>query len=333
MDVLDGFVAETTATQTDEVDAAIAGWLLAGNDVRRNILRETATALDHHVACDVAELMNENVGADDGVVIYNHLAGKLGRVTDNQAAAQLAVVSHVNSLHQEVVAAYHGLALRGSTTRDSNILTDAVVIAHLEMVERNARTYQVLKSLLKKDPDLSFDKSKFTVVSPDEGAMNRNMYFSSVLGCNLGMFYKRRDYTRVVNGRNPIVAHEYLGESVEGKTVFIADDIIASGESMLEVASNLKERGAANIIANATFPLFTSGLEKFDKAVAEGKLTYVVGTNLTYRMPELLTRDWYVDVDVSKYAAYFVVALNHDMSVSSIIDPLKKIENLLASRK
>ena len=194
-------------------------------------------------------------------------------------------------------------------------------------------TYQVLKSLLKKDPTLSFDKEKFTVVSPDEGAMNRNMYFSSVLGCNLGMFYKRRDYTRVVNGRNPIVAHEYLGESVEGKTVFIADDIIASGESMLEVASNLKERGAANIIANATFPLFTSGLEKFDKAVANGTLTYVVGTNLTYRMPELLTRDWYVDVDVSKYAAYFVVALNHDMSVSSIIDPLKKIESLLANRK
>ena len=194
-------------------------------------------------------------------------------------------------------------------------------------------TYQVLKSLLKKDPHISFDKSQFTVVSPDEGAMNRNMYFSSVLGCNLGMFYKRRDYTRVVNGRNPIVAHEYLGESVEGKTVFIADDIIASGESMLEVASNLKERGAARIIANATFPLFTSGLEKFDKAVAEGTLTYVVGTNLTYRMPELLTRDWYVDVDVSKYAAYFVVAMNHDMSVSSIIDPLKKIEALLASRK
>ena len=194
-------------------------------------------------------------------------------------------------------------------------------------------TYQVLKCLLHHVPDVNFSKEHFLVVSPDEGAMNRNMYFSSVLGCNLGMFYKRRDYTRVVNGRNPIVAHEYLGESVEGKTVFIADDIIASGESMLEVAGNLKERGAANIIANATFPLFTSGLEKFDKAVADGTLTYVVGTNLTYRMPELLTRDWYVDVDVSKYAAYFVVALNHDMSVSSIIDPLKKIENLLANRK
>ena len=115
-------------------------------------------------------------------------------------------------------------------------------------------TYQVLKCLLHHVPDVSFHKDNFMIVSPDEGAMNRNMYYSSVLGCNLGMFYKRRDYTRVVNGRNPIVAHEYLGESVEGKTVFIADDIIASGESMLEVASNLKERGAANIIANATSP-------------------------------------------------------------------------------
>ncbi len=193
-------------------------------------------------------------------------------------------------------------------------------------------TYQVLKSLLHKNPEISFDKEKFIVVSPDEGAMSRNMYFSSVLGCNLGMFYKRRDYTRVVSGRNPIVAHEYLGDSVEDKTVFIADDIIASGESMLEVATNLKERGAKRIIANATFPLFTSGLEKFDRAVADGRLDYVVGTNLTYRLPELLTRDWYVDVDVSKYAAYFVVALNHDMSVSSIIDPIKKIEALLANR-
>ena len=131
VDVLDGLIAETTATQTDEVDAAIAGWLLAGNDIRRNILRETATTLDHHVACDMAELVNENVGADDGVVIYYHLTGKLGRVADNQAAAEHAVVSHVNGLHQEVVAAYYGLALRGCTTRDSNVLTDTVVIANL----------------------------------------------------------------------------------------------------------------------------------------------------------------------------------------------------------
>jgi ribose-phosphate pyrophosphokinase len=194
-------------------------------------------------------------------------------------------------------------------------------------------TYQVLKNLLRKMPDLSFEKDKFMVVSPDEGAMSRNMYFSSVLECNLGMFYKRRDYTTVVDGRNPIVAHEYLGESVEGKTVFIADDIIASGESMLEVARELKARGAACIIADATFPLFTSGLQKFDAAVEEGVLTKVVGTNLTYRTPELLQRDWYIDVDVSKYAAYFVAALNHDMSVSSIEDPITKIRALLDNRR
>ena len=194
-------------------------------------------------------------------------------------------------------------------------------------------TYQVLKTLLAHMPDLEFDKDHFMVISPDEGAMNRNMYFSSVLGCNLGMFYKRRDYTRVVNGRNPIVAHEYLGESVEGKTVFIADDIIASGESMLEVAHELKKRGAKHIICNATFPLFTSGLDKFDKAVRDGVLTAVLGTNLTYRKPELLNRTWYFDVDCSKYTAYFIAAINHEMSVGSIIDPIKKIEALLASRK
>ena len=191
-------------------------------------------------------------------------------------------------------------------------------------------TYQVLKTLLKHMPELSFHRDHFMVISPDEGAMSRNMYFSSVLGCNLGMFYKRRDYSRVVNGRNPIVAHEYLGESVEGKTVFIADDIIASGESMLEVAAELKKRGARNIICNATFPLFTSGLQKFDEAVEKGILTAVLGTNLTYRKPELLERDWYFDVDCSKYTAYFVAAINHDMSVSSICDPIKKIEALLA---
>ena len=194
-------------------------------------------------------------------------------------------------------------------------------------------TYQVLKTLLNHMPELSFDRDSFMVVSPDEGALDRNMYFSSVLGCNLGMFYKRRDYSRIVNGRNPIVAHEYLGESVEGKTVFIADDIISSGESMLEVAGELKARGAKHIICNATFPLFTSGLEKFDKAVEEGTLTAVLGTNLTYRQPELRAREWYFDVDCSKYTAYFIAAINHDMSVSSICDPIKKIRALLESRK
>ena len=193
-------------------------------------------------------------------------------------------------------------------------------------------TYQALKTLLKHMPDLSFNPADFMVVSPDEGALDRNMYFSSVLGCNLGMFYKRRDYSRVVNGRNPIVAHEYLGESVEGKTVLIVDDIISSGESMLEVARELKNCGVKRIICNATFPLFTNGIESFDEAVKSGVLTAVLGTNMTYRKPELLAQDWYFDVDCSKYTAYFIAAINHDMSVSSICDPIVKIKNLLASR-
>ncbi len=194
-------------------------------------------------------------------------------------------------------------------------------------------TYQVLKALLKAYPDLQPDRDNFMVISPDEGAMNRNMYYASVLGVNLGMFYKRRDYSRIVNGRNPIVAHEYLGESVKGKDVFIADDIISSGESMLDIGYELKERGANRIFAYATYTIFTNGLESFDKAVEQGIITGVLGTNLTYRTPELLSRPWFHEVDVSKYIAYFITALNHDISVSSILDPHAKIEQLLARHR
>ena len=190
-------------------------------------------------------------------------------------------------------------------------------------------TYQVMKSMFKNIPDFKPNADNFMVISPDEGAINRNMYYASVLGVNLGMFYKRRDYSRVVNGRNPIVAHEYLGESVEGKDVFIADDIIASGESMLDIAYGLKMRGARKIFTYATFPLFTSGLDRFDQAYKDGIVAAVLGTNLTYRTPELLGREWYHDVDVSKYTAYFIAAINHDKSVSSIIDPIVKIRALL----
>ena len=190
-------------------------------------------------------------------------------------------------------------------------------------------TYQVMKAMLRDVPDIQLDRDHFMVISPDEGAMSRNMYYSSVLGVNLGMFYKRRDYSRVVNGRNPIVAHEYLGESVKGKDVFVADDIISSGESMLDIAEALKAQGANRIFANATYAIFTNGLEAFDKAYSEGKIAGVFGTNLTYRMPELLDREWFHEVDVSKYIAYIIAALNHDMSVSAIIDPHEKIRMLL----
>ena len=208
-------------------------------------------------------------------------------------------------------------------------LTNAVPLLSFDNV---MPTNEVLTTLLAHMPDLDFDKEHFMVVSPDEGAMSRNMYYSSVLGCNLGMFYKRRDYSRIVQGRNPIVAHEYLGDSVEGKTVFIADDIIASGESMLEVARELKKRGAKRIITNATFPLFTSGVEKFKAAVEEGVLDAVLGTNLTYRKPELLAQPWYFDVDCSVHTAYYVAAINHDMPFTTIYDPNAETKKLLKSR-
>lgn len=194
-------------------------------------------------------------------------------------------------------------------------------------------TYQVMKCMFNHVPDLHLDKDHFMIVSPDEGAINRNMYYASVLSVNLGMFYKRRDYSRIVNGRNPIVAHEYLGDSVEGKDIFIADDIISSGESMLDIAYELKKRKANRIFANATYALFTNGLESFDKAYEEGVLSGVFGTNLTYRTKELLERPWFYEVDMSKYISYFIASLNHDMSVSMILDPHEKIKRLLAARE
>ena len=194
-------------------------------------------------------------------------------------------------------------------------------------------TYQVLKKMMRDLPDLQLDRDHFMVVSPDEGAMNRNMYYSSVLGVDLGMFYKRRDYSRVVNGRNPIVAHEYLGNSVEGKDVFIADDIISSGESMLDIAYALKKQKARHIYTYATYSIFTNGLDAFDAAFADGVIDGVFGTNLTYLRPELDEREWFHKVDVSKYIAYFIAALNHNVSVGQIIDPHEKIKALLEKNK
>lgn len=189
--------------------------------------------------------------------------------------------------------------------------------------------YQVLKTFLREVDDLNIKSGSFMVVSPDEGAMNRNMYYASVLGVDLGMFYKRRDYSRIINGRNPIVAHEYLGDSVEGKDIFIADDIISSGESMLDIAYELKKRKAKRIFSYATYAIFTNGLDKFDKAYHDGIIDGVFGTNLTYRTDELLRREWFNEVDVSKYIAYFIASINHDVSISKVIDPHEKIHLLL----
>lgn len=194
-------------------------------------------------------------------------------------------------------------------------------------------SYQVLKKMFRVFPELSIDREDFMIVSPDEGALNRNMYYASVLGVELGMFYKRRDYSKVVSGRNPIVAHEYLGENVKGKGVFVADDIIASGESMLDIAYKVKEKGASQFFCYATYTIFTAGLEAFDKAYADGVIDGVFGSNLTYLNPELKNKPWFFEVDVSKYVAYFISALNHDVSISSLIDPHEKIDTLLKQRK
>ncbi len=193
-------------------------------------------------------------------------------------------------------------------------------------------TYQVMKKLFKDFPDISTDKSDFMVVAPDEGGLNRNMYYASVLGVDLGMFYKRRDYSKVENGHNPIVAHEYMGTSVEGKDVFVSDDIISSGESILDIAENVKERRANRFFAYATYTIFTNGLEKFDEAYRQGLIDGIFGSNLTYLNPELRNRPWFHEVDVSKYVAYFISALNHDASISTLLDPHSKIAQLLEKR-
>ena len=187
-------------------------------------------------------------------------------------------------------------------------------------------TYQFIKALLRSTSDLEIDNEHLMVISPDEGAMNRTMYFSSVLGVDIGMFYKRRDYSVVVDGRNPIVAHEFLGSSVEGKDVIILDDMISSGDSILDVAKQLKSRNAKRIFAAATFGLFTNGLDKFDEAYESGLIDGVLTTNLIYQTPELLSRPYYINCDMSKYVALMIDTLNHDGSISDILDPSERIQ-------
>ncbi|NMP36865.1 MAG: ribose-phosphate pyrophosphokinase [Clostridiales bacterium] len=189
--------------------------------------------------------------------------------------------------------------------------------------------YQMIKALTRNVPDLKFNRDHLMVISPDEGGMSRCIYYSTVLGIELGMFYKRRDYSRVVNGRNPILEHEFLGDNVEGKDVIIVDDMISSGDSMIEVAKKLKELKANRIFICTCFGLFCNGLEEFDTAYESGIINGVFTTNLVYRTPELLERKWYHEVDMSKYTAYIIDTLNHDMSVSKLLNPADRIQALL----
>ena len=193
-------------------------------------------------------------------------------------------------------------------------------------------TYQMIKAIVNNIPDLKIDKEHLTIISPDEGGVNRGVYYSSILGLDLGMFYKRRDYSRVVKGRNPIIAHEFMGNDITGKDVIVVDDMISSGDSMIEVAQKLKSMGARNIYVCCAFGLFCNGLELFDKAYQEGAITRVFTTNLIYRTPELLERPWFCEVDLSKYISLLIDALNHDMSISTLLNHAQKIKPFLESR-
>ncbi len=194
-------------------------------------------------------------------------------------------------------------------------------------------TYQMIKACLKYDKDVILDKENTLIISPDEGAMSRCMYYSSVLGMDLGMFYKRRDYSKVVNGKNPIVAHEFLGRDIDGKNVIVVDDMISSGDSMIDVAKELKKRKASRVFVFSTFGLFTEGFERFDKAYEDGLIEGVFTTNLIYAKPELLTKPWYHQVDMSKYIALLISELNAEHSISELLNPIKRIEKILEKYK
>ena len=193
--------------------------------------------------------------------------------------------------------------------------------------------YQFIKYLLKEETQLKIDSDHMMVISPDEGGMKRAIYFANVLGLDMGMFYKRRDYTQIVDGRNPIVAHEFLGSDVAGKDVLIIDDMISSGESMLDVAKELKSRKARKVFICSTFGLFTNGLAKFDEYYQNGLIDRILTTNLVYQTPELLSKPYYIDVDMSKYIALIIDNLNHDASLSELLNPTKRINRVLKAYK
>ena len=200
----------------------------------------------------------------------------------------------------------------------------------LKTFETIRPTYQFVKALLRNVPDLQVDSEHMMIISPDEGAMSRAVYFANVIGVDMGMFYKRRDYTVIENGRNPIVAHEFLGADVEGKDVIVIDDMISSGDSCFDVAKELKKRKAGRIFICATFGLFTNGLKKFDEAYESGLIYRVITTNLIYQTDELLSKPYYISADMSKYIALLIDTLNHDRSISDLLDPTERIRNIIS---
>ncbi|MCR4616283.1 MAG: ribose-phosphate pyrophosphokinase [Clostridiales bacterium] len=225
----------------------------------------------------------------------------------------------------------HSMGVSGIITFDAHDarVQNAIPLYGFENV---IPVYQMIKALVNNVKDLKIDKDNLMIISPDEGSMSRCIYYSTVLGVDLGMFYKRRDYSVIVDGRNPIVAHEFLGTNVSGKDVVVVDDMISSGDSMIDVATKLKGLGARRIFVCTTFGLFCNGLESFDKAYADGLIDKVFTTNLVYITPQLLKRKWYVKVDLSKYISYIIDTINHDTSISKLLDPADRIKAFLIKK-
>lgn len=315
-----------------------------GNGEGKGMIKESVRGYDIYILCDV--------GAYN--VTYNMYGREVPMSPDDHYADLKRIISAINGKAKRITVIMpmiYGGRQHRRVSRES--LDCAMALQELQRMgvaniitfdahdprvqnaipsggfENVMPSYQLFKALLKRDKNLQIDKDHMMIVSPDEGGMNRNIFYASVLGLDMGMFYKRRDYTRVVNGRNPIVAHEYMGNPVEGKDVFVSDDILSSGESIIDLARELKKRKANRIFAAATFALFTGGLDMYNRAYEEGIIDRVISTNLTYRTPELKAAPWFVEADMSKYISYIIATLNHDRSLSKLLNPYDRIHSLL----
>ncbi len=328
----------------DKSFAIIADCPRFGSGEGKGILHESMRGKDVYIICDVF-----NYG-----VTYQMYGMKVPMSPDDHFADLKRIIAAIGGKARRITVImpmlYEGRQHKKSSRESldcalmlqelvsmgvSNILTfdahdsrisNAIPLSGFDNVQP---TYQMIKAMVRAIPDVQIDKDHMTIISPDEGAMSRCMYYSSVLGLDIGMFYKRRNYSIVINGRNPIEAHEYLGQDLHGKDAIIVDDMISSGESMLDVCKQLKEKGANRVFCFATFGLFTDGFDKFDQCYKEGVFDKVFTTNLIYRRPELLAKPWFTEVNMCKYVAYLVDTLNNDATISSLLNPVKRIQTLM----